>query len=134
MVNFEGLVAVPPAVVTVILPVVAPVGTVTVIFVLDELAISACVPLNVTLAKLEKFVPFMTTVVPTGPDVGEKLEIVGGGVDPVSTRVCPPELPTAAQLPALAHVTPLSSLDEVPRFGLEVTEMFESSQSSTRGT
>lgn len=75
-------VAVPPAVVTVIVPVVAPVGTVAIICVAVELVTVACVPLNLTVllaAVVEKFVPVMVTAVPIAPLVGEKLVIVGAG-------------------------------------------------------
>jgi hypothetical protein len=72
------LVAVPPGVVTVILPSVAPVGTVAVIWV-DEFTVNtvAATPLNLTAVAPVKFVPAITTEVPTGPEVGVKLVIVG---------------------------------------------------------
>jgi len=72
-----ALVAVPPGVVTAIGPVVAPEGTVAVTCV-DELTVKlAAVPLNVTDVAPVRFVPAITTVVPTGPLVGKKLVIVG---------------------------------------------------------
>jgi hypothetical protein len=71
------LVAVPPAVVTVILPVVAPVGTVAVTEVAVLVVNVAVVPLNLTAVTPERFVPVMTTLVPTLPLVGENDVIVG---------------------------------------------------------
>jgi hypothetical protein len=71
------LVAVPPGVVSEILPVVAPDGTtaVTDVDVFDERA--ALVPLNLTADTLVRFVPVMTTLVPIGPLVGLNDVIVG---------------------------------------------------------
>ena len=64
------LVAVPPGVVTVMRPVVALVGTVVLICVLDTTVNVADVPLNFTLVAPVKFVPLTVTAVPTGPLVG----------------------------------------------------------------
>ena len=73
------LVVVPPAVVTLILPVVAPVGTLVTIVVLELAVKFAFTPLNVTFVAVLKFEPVMVTVVPTLPDVGVKLEMAGAG-------------------------------------------------------
>jgi len=87
-VKFAALVAVPPGVVTLILPVVAPVGTVAVICVAESTwNVVAVVALNFTelvvkLAPLTvplKFVPVILTDVPTGPKVGVNEVIVGAG-------------------------------------------------------
>ncbi len=77
-VKLEELQPLPPGVVTQIFPVVAPVGTVAVIWV-EETTLNAVAetPLNVTLVAPVKFVPVMVTDVPTGPLVGENEEIVG---------------------------------------------------------
>ena len=82
--NDEALVAVPPEVVTLIAPVVAPDGTVAVICV-DELTVKvvALAPLNVTAVAPVKFAPVIVTLVPVGPLAGEKLLILGAGVPPV---------------------------------------------------
>src|SRR5437899_8492185 len=82
---------VPPAVVTLIVPVVAPVGTVAVICV-SEFTVKdeALVPLNVTEVAPVKFAPVIVTLVPTAPLVGEKLVILGTGVPPVTVKL--PEL------------------------------------------
>src|SRR6185436_12500467 len=73
------LVAVPPGVVTPIRPVVAPVGTVARICVLDWTLKPAEVPLKRTLVAPVKFVPVIVTLVPTGPLVGANEVIVGAG-------------------------------------------------------
>ena len=65
---------------TVIAPVVAPVGTATVRCVVVAAETVAVVPLNMTVllaGVAMKFVPVMTTDVPTSPLVGLKLVIVG---------------------------------------------------------
>jgi hypothetical protein len=72
------LVAVPAGLVTVMGPVVAPAGTVAVICVLLLSVKTAVMPLKRTSVVPVKFVPVMVTDAPTGPDVGEKLAIVGG--------------------------------------------------------
>src|SRR6516164_4675179 len=72
------LVAVPPGVATPILPVFAPVGTVLVICVSEStVKLVALTPPKLTLLAPVKLSPVITTLVPTGPLVGEKLEIVG---------------------------------------------------------
>src|SRR5438067_1500104 len=74
------LVAVPAGVVTLSGPVVAPAGTVAVIFVPEFTVNVALVPLNFTDVAPVKFVPLIVTLVPTGPLEGAKLVIVGGFV------------------------------------------------------
>jgi hypothetical protein len=76
-VNFVPLATVPPGVVTEILPVVAPAGTVAVIFVSVLTVNVADVPPNLTAVAPVKFAPLIVTDVPTGPLVGEKDVIVG---------------------------------------------------------
>ena len=76
-VKLLALVAVPPEVVTLIGPVVAPLGTVAEIEVAEFTVKLALVPLNRTAVAPVKFVPLIVTVVPTGPLVGVKLVIVG---------------------------------------------------------
>ncbi len=87
-VKFAVLVTVPPGVVTLILPVVAPVGTVAVICVAEfTVNVVAVVVLNFTelvvkVAPLTvplKFVPVIVTDVPTGPNGGVNEVIVGAG-------------------------------------------------------
>lgn len=81
-VKSDVLVAVPPGVVTLMRPVVAPVGTVAVILVAELTMKVAVTPLNLTEVAPVKFVPLIVTVVPTGPDVGENEVMVGAEVDP----------------------------------------------------
>jgi hypothetical protein len=84
--KFVGEVAVPAAV-TVIGPVpVAPLGTLVLIL-MSEFTVKAgwLVPLNATALAPVNPVPLITTGVPTGPLVGLKLLIVGGGGGPVLT-------------------------------------------------
>ena len=77
------LLATPPTV-TITFPVVAPVGTVaTTLVALQLVTVVAGVPLNVTVLLpwlAPKFVPAIVTNVPTGPDAGLTLVIVGGVV------------------------------------------------------
>jgi len=72
------LVAVPPGVVTLIGPVVAPLGTVAVIEVAELTLKPALTPLKATALAPVKLVPLMLTLVPTGPLPGVKPLIVGG--------------------------------------------------------
>jgi len=80
-VKFVALVPVPAEFVTVIFPVVAPVGTVAVICV-SEFTVNATadVALNATAVAAVKLVPVSVTTVPTGPFEGLKEEISGAFV------------------------------------------------------
>lgn len=70
-VKLEELVTVPPEVVTVIFPVVAPMATTAVIFVeLLTVKLLEAIPLNFTAVALVKFVPVRTTEVPATPLMG----------------------------------------------------------------
>jgi hypothetical protein len=63
---------------TTTLPVVAPLGTVTLIDVAAQLVIEAPTPLKVTVPfVVVKFVPVIVTAAPTAPEVGDKLVILG---------------------------------------------------------
>ena len=80
-VKFATLVAVPPGVVTEIVPLVAAGGTLAVMLVaVSTLSAVPAVPLNLTEVAPVKFVPVRVTVVPATPDVGVKLVRVGGGM------------------------------------------------------
>ena len=72
------LVAVPPGVITLIGPVVAPEGTVAWIVVGELTLYVALTPLKVTELAPPKLVPLIWTLVPTSPIVGAKLVMVGG--------------------------------------------------------
>ena len=70
-------------------PVVAPLGTVTVMLVDPHVDTVAVVPLNLTvlLPWVEpKFVPVIVTEVPTGPELTDKLVIVGAACAPVAKK------------------------------------------------
>jgi hypothetical protein len=78
--NADGLVAVPAGVVTVMGPELAPAGTVTVICVGESTVNTAAeVPLNLTAVVPVRFVPVITTVLPTAPPPGLKDAIVPSG-------------------------------------------------------
>jgi hypothetical protein len=87
-VNALELVALPPAVVTVICPDVALEGTVAVIDEAEATVKLALTPLNFTAVAPVKFVPLIVTVVPTGPLVGVKLEMPGVLAVCVTTTSC----------------------------------------------
>jgi hypothetical protein len=76
-VKLAPLVATPAGVVTESGPLVAPFGTVAMIFMPLNLKV-ALVPLKVTRVAPFRFVPLMVTAVPIPPIVGEKLVMVGG--------------------------------------------------------
>jgi hypothetical protein len=80
------LVAVPPGVVTLIVPVAAPEGTVARIWVEDSTVKAAFTPLNCTDVAPVKSVPTMVTEVPAPPQVGVNAVMVGAGVG--AARVC----------------------------------------------
>src|SRR5690242_10491363 len=85
--NAVALVALPPSVVTVILPAVTPLGAVTLICVADVAVVGAAVVPNLTAAPWRLVPSMVTTVVPAIPLDGEKLEIVGARVAPVTVTV-----------------------------------------------
>ena len=97
-VKLLALVAMPPDVVTLNGPVVAPAGTVAWIAVVDvTVKVGALVPLKLTAITPVKFVPLMVTFAPTGPLIGAKLAIVGALADTVKLLALiavPPEVVT----------------------------------------
>jgi hypothetical protein len=98
----------------VILPVVAPLGTVAVIDVAVEVVIVATVPLNLTVGE-EKFDPEIVTLDPTTPELGLKPLIVGPvpplpcATAPVITKSFPAwklfryQVPPVPVAPQIAH-------------------------------
>src|SRR5439155_1137048 len=76
-VKLVALVAVPPGVVTLIAPLVAPLGTVAVISVSELTVKAAATPLKATAVAPVKWEPLIVTPVPTGPLAGLKELIVG---------------------------------------------------------
>lgn len=80
----SALVALPSGVTTAICPLVAPDGTTAVTCVAEFTTKLADVPSKATVDVCWRFVPLITTWVPTGPLVGEKDPIVG---DPLGVTV-----------------------------------------------
>ena len=78
-VKLLALVPVPPGVVTLIVPVVALVGTMATICVLEFTVYTALTPLNFTAEAELKFVPVMVTLLLVAPLVGVKLVMLGVG-------------------------------------------------------
>lgn len=97
------LVPVPARVVTAIMPVVAPAGTVAVICVSELTVKFAAVPLKVTAVAPVKFRPVMTTDVPAAPPAGVKLVIYGPTVKVPVLVTVPPGAVTAI-VPVVAPV------------------------------
>ena len=79
--KLAALEATPPGVVTTIVPLVAPAGTVAVICVAESaLKTPADTPLKATAVAPLKPLPARVTVAPTTPESGAMLEIAGGGL------------------------------------------------------
>src|SRR5207245_11637495 len=96
------------AVVTLIVPVVAPAGTVAVIWVSEFTVNVAVVPLNVTAVAPVKAVPVSVTLAPTAPLVGEKLVMVGGGMTVKELALVP--VPPAVVTPMVPVVAPVGTV------------------------
>lgn len=96
-----------PLMFTTTLPVVAPAGTGTTIWVLLQLVVLAVTPLNDTkLARVPivgpKFAPLTVTTVPTGPEVGLMLLMLGGGVTVNGRPLLATPLTVTTTLPVVA--------------------------------
>src|SRR5882762_803570 len=95
-----------PPTVTTTLPVVVPLGTGTVMLVALHAVGVPAVPLKVTALvpwEAPKFAPAMATDVPTTPEVGLRLVMLGAGIVTVKLRpllICPPTVTTT--LPVVA--------------------------------
>src|SRR6266511_1225770 len=136
-VKLVALVAAPPGVVTLIGPVVAPVGTVAVIRVGEfTVKVVAATLLNVTEVMVKpvplKFVPLIVTLVPTGPRVGVNEVIVGAGtavtVKFVALVAVPPSVVTAifpvvAPVGTVAVILTLELMMKAALTPLNVTEV-----------
>jgi hypothetical protein len=104
MLNGRPLLATPLAVTTT-LPVVAPVGTGATIEVALQLVGVAVVPLNLTVPWLEpKFVPVIVTDVPTAPDVGERLVMLGAATTVNADPLLPTPPAVTTTLPVVAPI------------------------------
>ena len=119
-VKFTPLLATPPTVTTT-LPVVAPAGTVVTMLVALQLVTAAVIPLNFTVlvpCAAPKFTPVIVTAVPTTPEVGFKLVMLGPGRVTVKIRpllATPPTVTTTLPVvvPAGTDVTMLVVLQLV---------------------
>src|SRR5438477_125832 len=110
-VKFTPLLAIPPTVTTT-LPVVAPPGTDATMLVALQLVVLAVVPLKVTAPVVPKLVPVMVTAVPTGPEVGFRLVIVGAvPPPPLAARNAPSVAPHTSDVPnvAVADMVPAAA-------------------------
>src|ERR1700674_4533109 len=88
-VKLTPVLATPPTVTTTF-PVVAPLGTGTTMLVELQLVVVATVPLNVTVLVPcvdPKFVPVIVTEIPTGPEFGLRLVMVGA--EEVTVKLTP---------------------------------------------
>ena len=93
-VKLTPLLAKPPTDTTT-LPVEAPVGTLTAMLVSLQFVGTTGMPLKVIELNpfvAPKFVPLIVTEVPTGPDVGFKLVMTGGTVNPTGLLAIPPTI------------------------------------------
>ena len=99
--NLAELVTDPPRVVTLMVPVVAPAGTVAVILEYESTVKLAETPWNLTEVAPAKAVPVMTTLVPTGPLVGLNPLMVGATLK-VESLVATPAGVTTFTLPVRA--------------------------------
>ena len=113
-------VLVPPGVVTTTGPVLAPGGTLVVIWVAEFTVNVAAVPLKLTAVAPVRLVPVMTTVVPTVPLVGFRLPRVGAGTAMVNSRplLVPPGVATVT-LPLAAPAGTVAVI-WVPEFTVNV--------------
>jgi hypothetical protein len=121
------LVPVPTGVTTLIGPVVAPAGTVAVIFAEELTTNVAAVPLKATAVAPAKFTPLMVTDVPTRPLFGVKLVIAGNPVNVEVLEAVPAgvfTLMTPVVLPAgtTAEICTLESTVKAAPTPLNVTE------------
>src|SRR2546426_8772843 len=94
-VKLTPLLATPPTVTTT-LPVAAPVGTGAVMLDAVQLVGVAAVPLNLTVLVPwvePKFVPVIVTEVPTEPEAGFKLVMLGGSATGFTVKLIPATLP-----------------------------------------
>jgi hypothetical protein len=107
-VKLAALVAVPPGVVTAILPVVVPAGTVAVIRALLTTLKVAALPPKVTAVAPVKPVPLTLTLVPTGPEVGAKLVTVGAAITMKLVALAP--LPPGFVTAMVPLVAPLGTV------------------------
>ena len=116
-VNTGVLVAVPPpGVVTLIVPIVAPIGTIVVIVVEFTTVKVAAIPLNDTAVAPVKFMPVSVTLCPMGPLVGVN-EVIDSVLLTVNIKDMAVESPPPSFTVSVMVVTPLYAAT-----GVTVTE------------
>jgi hypothetical protein len=113
-VNVGLLVAVPAGTVTVMRPVVAPVGTFVTICVAVSETMEPDLPLNATLVAPERLRPVMVTEVPAGPDVGAKPTMAGVTVVVIRPIELLPEF-VNQRAPSAAAAIPSGALTFAPK-------------------
>lgn len=109
-VKLMPLLATPPTATTT-LPVVAPVGTFTAMFVALQLVGVAAVPLNLTVlvpCVAPKFVPAIVTDAPANPEVGFRLAMLGAGI--VTVKLAPALATPPAVTMTLPVVAPVGTV------------------------
>lgn len=107
-------VTVPPAVVTEIDPDVAPLGTVAEICVaLFTEKVGVATKLNPTLVAPKRFVPVIVTIVPEGPEVGEKPLMLGKGGIVMEKALEEAALPQGVVTETVPVVAPLGTVAEI---------------------
>ena len=112
-----------PLAYTTTFPVVAPLGTVTLIDVALQLVTEAVVPLNFTVpfpCVDPKAVPVIVTAAPTAPEVGDKLVMLGAATTVKVTPLLatPPTVTTT--LPVVAPVGTVTTIDVAPQLVIAV--------------
>ena len=103
-VKFTPLLATPPTLTTTF-PVVAPAGTDVAMLVALQLVTVAVVPLKVTVlvpCVAPKFVPVIVTAVPTGPEVADRLAMLGVGITVKFTPLLAAPLTLTTTFPVVA--------------------------------
>ncbi len=122
-VNGEPLLDTPPTATTT-LPVVAAAGTTATIDVALQLVTDvAVVPLKVTVlvpCVAPKLVPVMVTEAPTGPDVGDKLVIAGGGVTVNATALLEMPFEVTTTFPVVAPVGTTATIEVALQLVIDV--------------
>jgi hypothetical protein len=109
---------------TTTLPVVAPVGTVTLIEVALQLVTVAVVPLNLTVLDPcvePKLVPVTVTAVPTAPEVGDRLVMLGADTTVKDTPLLAAPLTVTTTLPVVAPVGTVATIDVALQLVIAVT-------------
>ena len=106
------------------MPVVAPLGTGALTNVAAQLVIVvAAVPLNATVPVpwlAPKLVPVIETVVPTTPEVGDKLVMLGAGTTVNDFPLLPTPLNATTTLPLVAPVGTVATIDVALQLAIDV--------------